>query len=648
MRKNTCLVRKKSCQSNQIVRCLMCKLLAHRNCAKIGFNFGVHNYTCSVCHQKKGRLQKSPPSGNESIEYQNAIPDIRDSNATSAKTNRQNDIGTLPGDFDLDALNARISSANQKNIVIGPSETADLYLSLDNLNAVLRKKSANDIFVIHYNAVSWVKNFDSLISLFDRMTHQPDIICVSETRLKDSKINWQINLIDIENYDLKYDNSPSDAGGVAVYIKKGIFKSTVVKKNLRLNVPECESIFLEIRIATKTNLARKDSKLLLGCTYRHPRTSLSSISDFSDKLRETLELYTIQNIPVVILGDMNIDTSDHNDSGVIHYTNMLSSIGCENLTNIPTCFSETTRSTLDHVVTSIDRESIKNGVLDITVTDHLPTFALITDQNRNTQKKHDQNNDMTWQFINDTKKDMFLTSFHEKLENINLSNDPEQILASLTEATIATVDLCFPPKQLSNKAKKRSLTPWFGSEIYEGDKKQSRLFRRFIKSKKPEDHQAYKEFRKKLSKQKYRAKRAYFRKLLRESDITEDRSATWDVINKAFGKKRKSRIYPKKGHTGESSNQVDKENAKDVANKLNQHFASVAEKLAANLKKTRTKFTAYMGRENRSSMYLKEITINEIFEEILKICIKKSMGYDNIPPKIIKWASDLLAPLLLY
>ena len=85
---------------------------------------------------------------------------------------------------------------------------------------------------------------------------------------------------------------------------------------------------------------------------------------------------------------MNIDTSNHKNNGVLHYTNMLSSIGCKNLTNIPTCFSETTRSILDHVVTSIDREKVKNGVLDTAVTDHLPTFALISGQNKNTQSKH--------------------------------------------------------------------------------------------------------------------------------------------------------------------------------------------------------------------------------------------------------------------
>ena len=34
-------------------------------------------------------------------------------------------------------------------------------------------------------------------------------------------------------------------------------------------------------------------------------------------------------------------------------------------------------------------------------------------------------------------------------------------------------------------------------------------------------------------------------------------------------------------------------------------------------------------------------------EEIANIIIKKAKGYDQIAPKIIKWAPDLFAPILL-
>ena len=89
---------------------------------------------------------------------------------------------------------------------------------------------------------------------------------------------------------------------------------------------------------------------------------------------------------------MNIDVGEEYHSGVRYYEDMLASMGCKNLTNIPTCFSETTRSTVDHVITSIDRDKIKNGVMATAVTDHMPTFALSKNLN---DKKHEKNNSLS-------------------------------------------------------------------------------------------------------------------------------------------------------------------------------------------------------------------------------------------------------------
>ena len=114
MRKNTCLICKKPCQSNQIAKCLHCNLHAHRKYAKIGLNFGVKNYICTICHHKKGRSQKSPPLQNERHEHQNININISNSSDRNAETNRQNGLRDSPEVFDLDALNERIFSANQK------------------------------------------------------------------------------------------------------------------------------------------------------------------------------------------------------------------------------------------------------------------------------------------------------------------------------------------------------------------------------------------------------------------------------------------------------------------------------------------------------------------------------------------------------
>ena len=287
-----------------------------------------------------------------------------------------------------------------------------------------------------------------------------------------------------------------------------------------------------------------------------------------------------------------------------------------------------------------------SGVINFPITDHLPIFAIFKNQLNPFARKQDENNDRFWRFIDEKKKDKFLNVLEGKLAEINLSEHPEKILTALTDATKASMDSCFPEKKLSNRAKKRALIPWYDSQIFKDEKRQARLWRRFVKSGNPDDHKIYKSFRNKLSKKKYRAKRAFYHDLLEDAKNSGDRSATWDVINKAFGRKKKNRICPEKVVIGVSPNQRESECQKDIANSINNHFSSVAKKLAKKLKKTSLKPLYFMAKENNSFMHLRSIEEAEILEEIWKICTKKAMGYDGIPPKIIKWAATLFAPIL--
>ena len=69
------------------------------------------------------------------------------------------------------------------------------------------------------------------------------------------------------------------------------------------------------------------------------------------------------------------------------------------------------------------------------------------------------------------------------------------------------------------------------------------------------DNQAYRIFRKNLSKIKYKAKRTYFYDLLNEAKNSEDKRAIWDFINRAFGKNKKKWIYPDKVATDDRQTQ---------------------------------------------------------------------------------------------
>ena len=45
-------------------------------------------------------------------------------------------------------------------------------------------------------------------------------------------------------------------------------------------------------------------------------------------------------------------------------------------------------------------------------------------------------------------------------------------------------------------------------------------------------------------------------------------------------------------------------------------------------------------------MFLKEIQLDELLDIMKNLCVKKSIGYDQVPPKIIKRAPNLLLPIL--
>ena len=225
-----CLVCKVACYKNQnLVCCKICRFYAPLTCSKVGMNFGNHNFTCTGCHQKKALITELVKSTCDSMD----------------------------------------------------SEDQSSYYSVEGMSKI-QNKNLGDISIVHVNARSLVLNFDSIISFLEK-ANLPEIICISETRLRDKKIKWQKKLVTIPNYDLVYDNSLTSAGGIAVYAKQDIFKYKV-RKDLKLDVPECESIFLEIDVPDKTSENVKT--LLLGAVYRHPK---SNTTLFIDKLCNTLE-----------------------------------------------------------------------------------------------------------------------------------------------------------------------------------------------------------------------------------------------------------------------------------------------------------------------------------------------------------------------
>jgi len=87
------------------------------------------------------------------------------------------------------------------------------YFSLQAFNKL--SQNQKDFIILQINARSLIKNFNKLEELLISLVSAPDIIAISETKLKDN-IPFPYEL---KNYNFVHVNSPTNAGGVGICIK---------------------------------------------------------------------------------------------------------------------------------------------------------------------------------------------------------------------------------------------------------------------------------------------------------------------------------------------------------------------------------------------------------------------------------------------
>ena len=132
------------------------------------------------------------------------------------------------GVFDSsDILNACVSSLTHN---FHPCK----YYEMDNLSSL--SCNSNLISIIHINIRSLQKHFNSLQEFLCLLPTMPRIICLLESRINQKPL---INL-ELPNYKLEHIDSPTPAGGVAVYVSNELCIEIV--SNLSLNIDGCENM----------------------------------------------------------------------------------------------------------------------------------------------------------------------------------------------------------------------------------------------------------------------------------------------------------------------------------------------------------------------------------------------------------------------
>lgn len=111
--------------------------------------------------------------------------------------------------------------------------------------------------------------------------------------------------------------------------------------------------------------------IAIGVVYRPPN---SRIPAFLEILEDILQYFTNAQRKVIICGDFNINTKDNPNT---KYQQLLLSYGFENHISSPTRVTETSSSTIDHILTNLEPAKVEAGVIQENVADHFPTHITV-------------------------------------------------------------------------------------------------------------------------------------------------------------------------------------------------------------------------------------------------------------------------------
>ena len=139
------------------------------------------------------------------------------------------------------------------------------------------------LFTLHVNIRSLQKNVDDFYHLLTELNTLPNLICLSETRLKNTS---NLRLVNLARYNIVTKNSKTNAGEIAMYVSETLEFEVI--QNCSINDPNCEDLWIKLRF--------KNSETLLVCGIcRHPK---ANIYDFFDKLNNSLIKVVSDNLNI--------------------------------------------------------------------------------------------------------------------------------------------------------------------------------------------------------------------------------------------------------------------------------------------------------------------------------------------------------------
>ena len=359
--------------------------------------------------------------------------------------------------------------------------------------------SNNAFSFLNCNIRSIQANIDNLINMLSELYFPLSVVGLTETKLKIDQ--EEILNINIPGYNFLSQPSPSNAGGVGVFVKNGISYSC--RQDLSLVKEGYESLWIEIQNDAEHNT-------ICGIIYRHPHGKFHDPlkHSFMIHLNTVIETIHRENKYCVILGDFNLDLLKfESHPGTNDFLNTLVSSYFQPQILQPTRITDHSATLIDNIFFNSLEHFRISGNLIYDLTDHLPNFLVVSNFSSLPDNvkifRRDYSNFDEQALINDIQSidwDLLLSG----------NSDPSCMFDTFYSTLSEFIDIHIPLKQLSKKDSKLKTKPWITSAIRTSIKIKNNLYKKFLKTKSSYYQTKFKVYRNKLNHLIKISKRVYY------------------------------------------------------------------------------------------------------------------------------------------
>ena len=290
---------------------------------------------------------------------------------------------------------------------------------------------------------------------------------------------------------------------------------------------------------------------------------------------------------------------------------MLNSNSVASIINKPTRVTDTSSSTLDHILTNEVRYSLAPFVVKYHITDH---FLVMVRVSNKVSPGHHQVKPVLKRSLATFTPDIFNHNLENRLDDlfqrnsVTNENNLEELFNNFYSIFTQVTDIHAPLKRLTRKQKRLQHKPCITKGILISIKRKQKMHKTHYRNRSSAEKFLYKQYSNTLTRIKNLSKRVYYYHC-KTDEFKNNPKKTWDILRTILPNKPKSSL-PNSINVDDTNIS----NPKIIAEKFNTHFANEGKLLAASLNANDTDFLTYLKSPCPSSLYLYPTSLKKLSE----------------------------------